>query len=107
MESLPDHDFVASLRSAIERYLSAVDRWEAAYQKYYRMPGSSRVSDDVEAEHREYTERRRELEEHLPRARRLCLKHGLRDPFAGLVRISLGRYSPQERSDSAIGRSER
>ena len=50
---------------------------------------------------------RRTLEEMLPRARRLCLKHQLRDPFAGLLRISLGRHAPQHRVESAIGRNER
>jgi len=29
------------------------------------------------------------------------------DLFAGLPRVTLGRYSPQERTESAIGRGER
>jgi len=88
--------------------LRAVDQWESAYQKYYRLPGyAAKISSDLEAEHREYSERRYDLERMLPRARRLCLKHRLRDPFSGLVRVSLGRYAPQQRVDSAIGRNER
>jgi len=72
------------------------------------MPGrAERVSADLEAEQREYEMQRRTLEEMLPRARRLCLKHQLRDPFAGLLRISLGRHAPQHRVESAIGRNER
>jgi hypothetical protein len=107
-DRISDHEFVAGLRAAIERYLSAVDRWEAAYQKYYRLPGyAAKIRNDLEPEHREYGERRRDLEGMLPRARRLCLKHRLRDPFSGLLRIALGRYAPQHRVDSAIGRSER
>jgi len=103
-----DHEFVASLRAAIERYLAAVDRWEAAYQKYYRLPGyAAKIRSDLEPEQREYGERRRDLEGMLPRARRLCLKYDLRDPFSGLLRIALGRYAPQHRVDSAIGRNER
>jgi hypothetical protein len=31
----------------------------------------------------------------------------LPDPFSGLLRISLGRYAPQERVDPVIGRNER
>jgi len=105
---ISDRDFVAGLRTTVKRYLSAVDEWESAYQKYYRMPGfASRVSEDLEREQRAYDDRRRELESMLPRARRLCLKHQLRDPFSGLLRVSLGRYSPQERLDSVIGRNER
>jgi hypothetical protein len=103
-----DFEFVERLRTAIDVYLKAVDQWEAAYQKYYRLPGyASKISDDLEAEHREYNARRRELQEFLPRARRLCYRHKLREPFSGLLRISLGAYTPQERLDSAIGRNER
>ncbi len=108
MVELSDQEFVDNLRAAVERYLAGVDRWEAAYQRYYRMPGrAERVSADLEAEQREYEMQRRTLEEMLPRARRLCLKHQLRDPFAGLLRISLGRHAPQHRVESAIGRNER
>src|SRR6266436_8162142 len=93
---ISDGEFIAALRVAAERYLGAVDQWEAAYQKYYRLPGyAATVRHDLEAEHRAYSDRRRELEELLPRARRLCLRHDLRDPFSGLLRISLGRYAPQ------------
>jgi hypothetical protein len=107
-DRISDHEFVAGLRAAIERYLSAVDQWEAAYQKYYRLPGhAAKIRSDLEPEQRVYSERRRELEGMLPRARRLCLKHRLRDPFSGLLRIALGRYAPQHRVDSAIGRNER
>jgi hypothetical protein len=102
-----DREFVANLRAAVDAYLSAVDRWEAAFHKHYRMPGSDKVSADMEAEHRDYSQRRSELEALLPRARRLCLKHRLRDPLGGLMRVSLGQFAPQQRTDSAIGRGER
>ena len=105
---IPDREFVAALRDVVERYLTAVDRWEAAYQKYYRLPGfASRISGDLQAEQDVYDATRKELEALLPRARRLCLKHNLRESFSGLLRISLGKYAPQERLDSTIGRSER
>ena len=108
MVKLSDQEFVDNLRAAVVRYLAAVDRWEAAYQRYYRMPGwAEKVSADLEAEQREYETQRRTLEEMLPRARRLCLKHQVRDPFAGLLRLSLGRHAPQHRVASAIGRNER
>src|SRR6266568_6792938 len=108
MVKLSDQEFVDNLRAAVVRYLAAVDRWEAAYQRYYRMPGwAEKVSADLEAEQREYETQRRTLEEMLLRARRLCLKYQLRDPFAGLLRLSLGRHAPQHRVESAIGRNER
>jgi aspartyl/asparaginyl beta-hydroxylase (cupin superfamily) len=65
------------------------------------------VGSDLEGEQQAYEERRRELEGLLPRARRLCLKHRLRESFSGLLRIQLGQYVPQQRMDSAIGRNER
>jgi hypothetical protein len=98
-----DLEFVSDLRTAVDAYLGTVDRWEAAFHKYYRMPGcSERFSVDMDAEQRDYGERRRELEELLSKARRLCLKHRLRDPFGNLMRVSLGRFAPQQRTDSAI-----
>lgn len=108
MVELTDLEFVENLRASVVRYLAGVDRWEAAYQRYYRMPGrTERVSADLEAEQSEYETQRRALEEMLPRARRLCHKHQVRDPFTGLLRISLGRHPPQHRVESAIGRNER
>jgi hypothetical protein len=103
-----DREFVVSLRDAVQRYLVAVDAWESAYQKYYRLPGyANQISDDLAQEHATYLETRRDLEEMLPRARGLCFKHGLRDPFPTLVRITLGEHAPQQRDTSALGRSER
>jgi len=105
---MDDREFTRVLRDAVERYLAAVDAWEAAYRKYYRLPGyADQVSDDLAAEHSAYLESRRRLESLLPRARGLCFKHGLRDPFPTLVRVSLGQHAPQQRDTSAIGRSER
>jgi hypothetical protein len=72
------------------------------------MPGCvDQISDDLAVEQRDYLETRRRLEALLPRARGLCFKHGLRDPFVGLVRVSLGQHAPQHRDTSALGRSER
>jgi hypothetical protein len=104
----PDQEFVNTLKAAAVDYLEAVDRWEAAYRKYYRMPGRELpVSSDMEPEHREYEARRRRLELLLPRAARLCLKYHVRNPFPGLLRTSLGCHAPQHRTGSAIGRNER
>jgi hypothetical protein len=102
-----DQEFIAALRDATDRYFAAVDQWEAANSRFYRMPGAAKPSGDLEAEQREFENRRRELEELLPRARFLCFKHDRPDVFAGLAHVSLGQYAPQQRTDSAIGRGER
>ncbi len=104
----PDPEFVDSLRAAVDAYLAAIDAWEAEYRRYYRMPGVPVESrPDLAAQLRLVDGRRRDLDALIPRARRLCLKHQIREPFSSLLRVDLGRYSPQERADSAIGRSER
>jgi hypothetical protein len=107
-EPKPDHQFLEDLRTAVGAYLAAVDAWEAAYQKYYRLPGyASKIGDDLAAEQRQFEVTRSQLEESLPRARRICFQHNLRDPWGNLIRVSLGQYTPQERAGSAIGRNER
>jgi len=108
MAEVPEREFVDTLRAAIQSYLEAVDRWEAAYRMYYRMPGSiPTLSADMEPVQRNYEAQRRVLESLAPRTHRLCLKHRLQNPIPGLLRASLGAYAPQQRIDSAIGRSER
>ena len=102
-----DQDFVATLRDAVTRYFAAVDDWESRYSRYYRLPGGAKLSDDLVTEQREFEDRRRALTELLPRTRNLCFKCGQPDVFSGLLHVSLGQFSPQERNDSAISRGER
>jgi len=103
-----DREFVADLRAAADSFLAAVDAWEAAYRKYYRVTGpGTKVSADLESYEAAYKASRRRLTELAPRARGLCFKHGLKDPWTGLLRSSLGQYAPQDRAESAISRTER
>jgi hypothetical protein len=102
-----DLEFLAALRVAIERYFAAVDQWESAYFRYYRMPDASQRSGDLAREQREFENERRALELLLPRARGLCFKYGQPDHFAGLPWVALGHHAPQQRTDSAISRGER
>ena len=103
-----DAEFVAELRAATEQYLAAVDAWETAYRKYYRLAEPARkVSGDLEEPERLYVATRKRLAQLAPRARGLCFKHGLKDPWTGLLRTSLGQYAPQNRAESAVSRTER
>ena len=107
-KALNDREFVAELRSAAEAFLAAVDAWEAAYRKFYRVTGKgTKVSADLQGYEAEYKGSRRRLSDLTPRARGLCFKHGLKDPWTGLLRSSLGQYAPQDRAESAISRVER
>ncbi len=100
-------EFVEQLRLSTQRYLSAVDAWEAAYAKYYRLVRPGQMSSDLEPFQEDYVRAHKDLEERWPRARRMCLKYGLSDPFPVLLRVQLGANAPQAGIASAIGRAER
>jgi Domain of unknown function (DUF4375)/HEAT repeats len=103
-----DEEFVELLRAATAGYLRAVDEWEEAYNRYYRLPEHAHtISSDMEQQQREYDAQHRNFKLLLPRAGQLCLKYGLANPFPGLLRSSLGQYAPQQRVESAISRNER
>jgi hypothetical protein len=103
-----DREFVADLRQAVERYFRAVDEWEAAYRKYYRLPDPrGKTPSDLTEQQAIYDSARANLAALIPRARGLSFRHGLRDPWTGLLRSPLGQSTPQDRYSSAISRAER
>lgn len=103
-----DREFVAGLRQAVERYFRAVDAWEAAYRKYYRLPDPrGKTPSDLTEQQAVYDSARKQLAAMIPRARGLSFRHGLRDPWTGLLRSPLGQSTPQDRYSSAISRAER
>ena len=103
-----DGEFVAELRAAADAYLAAVNVWEATHRKYYRLAGTAcRISADLEEPQRVYLASLKRLTGLVPRARGLCFKHGLKDPWTGLIRTPLGQYAPQARDEPAISRAER
>jgi hypothetical protein len=103
-----DREFVADLRQAVEEYFRAVDLWEAAYRKYYRLPDPHGKSpSDMTREQAVYDAARKRLAAMAPRARGLSFRHGLRDPWTGILRSPLGQSTPQDRYSSAISRAER
>jgi hypothetical protein len=104
---LSEAEFVDQLRHVTERYLQTVDAWEEAYARYYRLAGTSRISSDLEPLHVEYLRAKQDLHHCLGRARRLCMKYGIRDPWQSLPHIQLGASSPQSGLATAIGRGER
>jgi|ERR1017187_8461643 hypothetical protein len=103
-----DREFVADLRQAVDRYFRAVDEWEAAYRKYYRLPDPrGKTPSDLAEQQAAYDSARRRLAALVPRARGLSFRHGLRDPWTGIMRSPLGQSTPQDRFSSAISRAER
>jgi hypothetical protein len=103
-----DREFVAELRQAVERYFRAVDEWEKAYRKYYRLPDPrGKTPSDLTEQQAAYDSARARFAAMIPRARGLSFRHGLRDPWTGLMRSPLGQSTPQDRYSSAISRAER
>src|ERR1019366_7672353 len=82
--------------------------WDTAYRKYYRLADPSGIpSSDLAGQQRDYDAARARLAAMLPRARGLCFKYGIRDPWTGLLHSALGQSTPQDRYSSAISRTER
>jgi len=106
--AVSDRDFVAGLRQAVEQYFRAVDEWEAGYRKYYRLPDpTGKPPSDLGAEQAAYDDARKRLAAMAPRARGLSFRHGMRDPWTGILRSTLGQSTPQDRYSSALSRAER
>lgn len=100
--------FLTALRAALTRYFGAVDAWERAYRSQYRLVAHGQVSADLEPLHSQYREARRELEELIPQATRLCRRYHLREPWNPILLITLGATPPQSAQwTSAIGHGER
>ena len=103
-----DREFVADLRQAVDGYFRAVDEWEAAYRKYYRLPDPrGKTPSDLGEQQAAYDLARTRLAAMTPRARGLSFRHDLRDPWTGILRSPLGQSTPQDRYSSAISRAER
>src|SRR5215831_19336909 len=100
-------ELIEQLRDCSQRYFQAVDAWETAHQKYYRLPTAGAPSPDLEPFHQEYLATRQRLQQCLPDAHRLCLKYNVRNPWNAILHIKLGSTAPQNGSASAIGRAER
>lgn len=108
MTPASDREFIAELREICDQYFRAVDEWEAAYRKYYRLPDpTGKTPNDLIEQQAAYEVARKRLAAMVPRARGLSFRHGLRDPWTGILRSSLGQYTPQDRDTSAISRAER
>lgn len=109
VDEISEAQFLSRLRDSTRRYLESLDAWEAQYQRYYRVPapGPNSVSADIEPLHRNHLSARRELQACVPRARRMCLKYGLREPWQATLHIALGARTPLAGAASAMGRAER
>jgi hypothetical protein len=104
---ISDAEFVAQLRRSTQRYLGAIDEWEAEYSKYYRLATPFQISSDMAPFQHAFLDARKNLEKHWPRVRRLCIKHEIFDPWQIILRVELGANTPQSGQGGALGRNER
>jgi hypothetical protein len=103
-----DVEFIAALRQAVEEFFRAVDEWETAYRKYYRLADpAGRPSSDLDPQQRVYDAAHARLSSMFGRARGLCFRYGIREPWSGLLHSKLGQFAPQDRHSSAVSRTER
>jgi hypothetical protein len=102
-----DAEFVEQLRGSTQRYLRAIDDWEAEYSKYYRLATPFQVSSDLAPFQQAFLSARKDLEKYLPRVRRMCMRHEIFDPWQIILRVELGANAPQSGQGAALGRNER
>jgi hypothetical protein len=109
VEEASELQFLARLRDSTQRYLESQDAWEAQYQRFYRVasPNRDSVSADLEPLHQNYLAARKDFQECVPRARRLCLKYGIREPWQAMLHVTLGARIPQVGATTAVGKAER
>jgi len=95
-----DLEFILELRVRVARYLTAVDAWESAYRKFSVRRGyQAGLTPELDKAQSEYRAAKRSLEAVVPRARRLGLRYGTRDPWTGLLKVAMG--------ETTLGRNER
>ena len=102
-----DAEFLEQLRLSTQRYLQAIDDWEAEYSKYYRLATPFQISSDMAPFQQAFLDARRDLRKHRPRVRRMCLRHEIFDPWEIILRVELGANAPQSGQGGALGRNER
>lgn len=100
-------EIAAEFRSRLEAYFRAVDEWEQAYGSVYRLSMPQRISADLQDQYQHLEQCRNALKESMPQAKILCHRYGIRENWAGLLRVQLEAATPQNGGGSVIGRSER
>ena len=86
-------------------YFNAISDWEAQFKKFNRLSGAQyRVPSDLQQAQSAYLRSRTTLEPLIPRARQLCRRFEINDPWPWVLKIQLGADAGQK---SALGPNER
>jgi len=98
-------EFVSGLRQCVLAYFDAIDQWEAQFKKFNRLNGPHyRVPSDLQQAQSVYLQARAALAPSIPRARQLCRRFELHDPWPWVLKVQLGA---DEEIGSALGGNER
>ena len=101
-----NREFIARLRECVSAYFNAISDWEGQFKKFNRLSGAQyEVPSDLRDAQSAYLQARAAMEPMLPRARLLCRRFEINDPWPWLLKIQLGSepqpksaLSPNERS---------
>ena len=102
---ISNREFVTGLRQCVMAYVEAIDQWETQFKKFSRLTGAQyRVPADLQQAQSRYLQTRAALEPKIQRARQLCRRFEVNDPWPWILKIRLGADSE---SGSALGANER
>ncbi len=105
LAGISDWEFVSGLRQCVLDYLDAIDDWEAEFKKFNRLSGvQSGVPADLQQAQSRYLRTRAKIESKIPRARQLCRRFEVSDPWSWILKIKPGVDSG---TGSALGDNER
>ena len=101
-----NYEFASALRECVSAYFASITEWESRFHKFNRLSGAHyRVPADLTGAQNAYARARAELEPLVPRARLLCRRYEINDPWPWVLRIQLGTeagpksaLSPNERA---------
>ncbi len=101
-----NYEFVSGLRECVSAYFASITEWESQFHKFNRLSGAQyQVPADLTGAQKAYARARAELEPLVPRARLLCRRYEINDPWPWVLRVQLGQepgpksaLSPNERA---------
>ena len=100
-----NREFVAGLRGCVTAYFDAIDQWEGQFKRFNRLSGTQyRVPADLQHAQSNYLQARAALEPRIPRARQLCRRFEIYDPWPWILKVQPGSAY---QTGSALSANER
>lgn len=103
----PGAEIASEFRGHLDAYFRALDEWEQAYGRFYRIAMPNQVSADMQPQYQRFEEAKQALKRSMPQAQALCHRYGIRENWSALLRVDIHARTPQTGEAALIGRSER